>query len=189
MKPKSKYDVVIVGSGLGGLVSAVILAKEGYSVCVLEKNQQYGGNLQTFVRDKSIFDTGVHYIGSLNKGQNLYKYFNYLGIMEELALKKMDEEAFDVITFDDDENEYNYAQGYERFSKSLIKDFPEEAGAIKAYCEKIKETCDKFPLYRLKLGRPYADGVFRLQIREFLESITNNKRLQAVLAGTNFLYA
>lgn len=189
MKPKSKYDVVIVGSGLGGLVSAVILAKEGYSVCVLEKNQQYGGNLQTFVRDKSIFDTGVHYIGSLNKGQNLYQYFNYLGIMEELALKKMDEEAFDVITFDDDENEYNYAQGYERFSKSLIKDFPEEAGAIKAYCEKIKETCDKFPLYRLKLGRPYADGVFKLQIREFLESITNNKRLQAVLAGTNFLYA
>src|SRR5690606_24047273 len=58
-----------------------------------------------------------------------------------------------------------------------------------AYCEKIEETCDKFPLYRLKLGRPYADGVFRLQIREFLESITNNKRLQAVLAGSNFLYA
>ena len=51
-----KYDVVIIGSGLGGLVSAVILAKEGKSVCVLEKNNQYGGNLQTFVRDKTIFD-------------------------------------------------------------------------------------------------------------------------------------
>ncbi|HLV13903.1 MAG TPA: NAD(P)/FAD-dependent oxidoreductase [Xanthomarina sp.] len=189
MKPKSKYDVVIVGSGLGGLVSAVILAKEGYKVCVLEKNQQYGGNLQTFVRDKSIFDTGVHYIGSLDQGQNLYQYFNYLGIMDELALKKMDEESFDVITFDDDNKEYNYAQGYEKFSKNLIEDFPEEAKAIHAYCDKIKETCDKFPLYRLKLGRPYADGVFKLQIREFLESITDNKRLQAVLAGTNFLYA
>ena len=189
MKPKSTYEVVIVGSGLGGLVSAVIFAKEGYSVCVLEKNQQYGGNLQTFVRDKSIFDTGVHYIGSLSKGQNLHQYFHYLGIMEDLALKKMDEDAFDSITFDDDQKEYNYAQGKEKFIASLIADFPEEALAIHSYYQKIKDTCDKFPLYRLKQGRPYADGVFKLQIREFLESITSNKRLQAVLAGTNFLYA
>ena len=36
---KKKYDVVIIGSGLGGLVSSIILAKEGYSVCVLEKKQ------------------------------------------------------------------------------------------------------------------------------------------------------
>ncbi|EGV42910.1 NAD(P)/FAD-dependent oxidoreductase [Bizionia argentinensis JUB59] len=189
MKPKAHYDIVIVGSGLGGLVSAVILAKEGFSVCVLEKNQQFGGNLQTFARDKSIFDTGVHYIGSLSKGENLYQYFNYLGIMDDLVLKKMDEDSFDVISFDDDEKTYPYAQGFDRFKTELIKDFPEEAAAITTYCEKIKETCDKFPLYRLKPGRPYADGVFTLQVKSFLESITTNKRLQAVLAGSNFLYA
>ena len=38
---KVKYDIVIIGSGLGGLVSANILAREGYSVCVLEKNNQF----------------------------------------------------------------------------------------------------------------------------------------------------
>ena len=189
MKPKSKYEVVIVGSGLGGLVSAVILAKEGYSVCVLEKNQQFGGNLQTFSRDKSIFDTGVHYIGSLSKGQNLYQYFNYLGIMDDLSLKKMDENGFDIISFDDDEKEYPYAQGFENFKAQLLKDFPEEETAINAYYKEMQNTCDKFPLYRLQKGIPYADGVFRLQIKSFLESITSNKRLQAVLAGTNFLYA
>ncbi|MET0946661.1 MAG: FAD-dependent oxidoreductase, partial [Flavobacterium sp.] len=123
---KEHYDVVIVGSGLGGLVSAIILAKEGYSVCVLEKNNQYGGNLQTFVRDKTIFDTGIHYIGGLSEGQNLYKYFSYIGIMEHLNLKKMDEDAFDVISFDDDKTEYPYAQGYENFIKQLVKFFPEE---------------------------------------------------------------
>ena len=53
---KKTYDILIIGSGIGGLVSALILAKEGLKVCVLEKNNQYGGNLQTFSRDKLIFD-------------------------------------------------------------------------------------------------------------------------------------
>lgn len=189
MKPKSHYDIVIIGSGLGGLVSGVILAKEGFRVCVLEKNQQFGGNLQTFARDKSIFDTGVHYIGGLDQGQNLYQYFHYLGIMEGLNLHALDENAFDVITFDTDKKEYNYAQGYSKFIKSLIADFPEEEQAIRTYCKKIEETCDKFPLYRLKLGRPYSDGVFSQPAKAFIESLTNNKTLQAVLVGTNFLYA
>ncbi|OBX24359.1 MULTISPECIES: phytoene desaturase family protein [Bizionia] len=189
MKPKSHYDIVIIGSGLGGLVSAIIMAKEGYSVCVLEKNQQFGGNLQTFSRNKSIFDTGVHYIGSLGKGENLYQYFNYLGIMDGLSLKKMDEDGFDIISFDDDENAYPYAQGFDNFKTQLITYFPEESEAINTYCKQIQETCNAFPLYRLKPGRPYADGVFNLQVKSFLESITNNKRLQAVLAGSNFLYA
>jgi len=57
---------------MGGLVCANLLAAEGLKVCVLEKNNQAGGNLQTFVRDKLIFDSGVHYIGGLGKGQNLY---------------------------------------------------------------------------------------------------------------------
>ena len=72
---KEAYDIVIIGSGLGGLVSANFLAKEGYSVCVLEKNKQHGGNLQIFIRNKTIFDTGVHYIGGLDKGQTLYKIY------------------------------------------------------------------------------------------------------------------
>src|SRR5690554_1606547 len=132
-----KYDVVIVGSGLGGLVSAIILAKEGYKVCVLEKNQQFGGNLQTFSRDKVIFDTGVHYIGGLSEGQNLNRYFKYLEILDDISLKKMDEDAYDIITFDDDAKEYSHAQGYEDFSKSLIEQFPDEEEAINTYCQTI----------------------------------------------------
>ncbi|WP_294290689.1 FAD-dependent oxidoreductase, partial [uncultured Chryseobacterium sp.] len=47
---KKEFDILVIGSGLGGLVSALVLAKEGLKVCVLEKNNQYGGNLQTFSR-------------------------------------------------------------------------------------------------------------------------------------------
>ena len=39
----NKYDIIIIGSGLGGLQTAYILSKEGYNVCVLEKNHQFGG--------------------------------------------------------------------------------------------------------------------------------------------------
>ena len=39
----SKYDIIIIGSGLGGLECGAILSKEGYNVCVLEKNELFGG--------------------------------------------------------------------------------------------------------------------------------------------------
>lgn len=87
---QTPYDIIIIGSGLGGLLSAVLLAKEGKKVCVLEKNNQYGGNLQTFVRNKIIFDTGVHYAGSLHNKQILYRYFDYAGIATDLELERLD---------------------------------------------------------------------------------------------------
>lgn len=92
------YDVVIIGSGMGSLCCAYILAKEGKSVCVLEKNRQFGGSLQIYSRDKTVFETGLHYIGGLSEGQNLNTYFKYFGLMQELQLQKLDEDGYDVIS-------------------------------------------------------------------------------------------
>ena len=187
---KDKYDVVIIGSGLGGLVSANILARHGYRVCVLEKNSQYGGNLQTFVRDKNTFDTGVHYIGSLGEGENLHQYFKYLGIIDDLKLSKLDEECYDVITFGDDIKEYKHAQGYDAFAKSLTAQFPEEEKAINDYCYKIQEVCLNFPLYNLETSSEgYDINYLNVKISDYFDSITKNEKLKAVLAGSNFLYA
>ena len=186
---KEQYDVVIIGSGLGGLISAIILAKEGYSVCVLEKNNQYGGNLQTFVRDKTIFDTGIHYIGGLSEGQNLYKYFSYLGIMKELKLKKMDEDGLEIISFADENKEYPHAQGYDNFVRQLVKYFPEEEAAIVQYCENVASTCDSFPLYNLKWEGKYDSEKLAVNAKQYIDGLTDNKLLRAVLAGSNFLYA
>ena len=52
----NQFDIVVIGSGMGGLVCADILSREGYKVCVLEKNRQVGGSLQTYVRDKGIWN-------------------------------------------------------------------------------------------------------------------------------------
>jgi all-trans-retinol 13,14-reductase len=72
---KKTFDILVIGSGLGGLVSALVLAKEGLKVCVLEKNNQYGGNLQTFSRDKLIFDTGVHYLEDFQRAESSSVFF------------------------------------------------------------------------------------------------------------------
>lgn len=186
----NKFDVVVIGSGMGGLACATIVAKEGLKVCVLEKNKQIGGTLQTYARDKVIFDSGVHYVGGLEKGQNLYQLFQYLGIMNKIKIRKMDGDAFDTIAFGDDPKVYTYAQGYDQFIKVLIKDFPEDEEAIRKYCQAIKETCAKFPLYNLKSGNfMEKSSVLELDTKTFIESITSNVRLQNVLAGNNLLYA
>lgn len=186
----NRYDVVIIGSGIGGLVCGGILSREGYRVCILEKNRQIGGSLQTFSRDKEIFDSGVHYIGGLDKGQNLYQIFKYLGVMDKLKLQRMDENAFDEILISNDPKVYRQAQGYENFIRQLTNDFPEEEAAIRSYCNKIKDTCARFPLYNLRtngLAEEKAD-VLTEDTYSVISELTGNTKLQAVLAGNNALY-
>jgi all-trans-retinol 13,14-reductase len=188
---EKEYDFVIVGSGLGGLACAYILASEGFSVVVLEKNHQIGGHLQVYSRDKTIFDTGVHYMGSLNEGENLFQFFKYFGIMDKLKLKRMDDDRFDVIRFDDGK-EYSYAQGFEAFQETLTGYFPEEASAINTYCQKIRDVCAKFPLYNLRIGgESYQmdEELLKLNTHDYIASLTTNMRLRNVLAGSNLLYA
>lgn len=190
MKDLEKYEVVVIGSGLGGLLCANFLAMEGMRVCVVEKNKQFGGNLQTFSRNKQIFDTGVHYIGGLEKGQNLYQIFSYAGLMEKLRLKRMDD-GFDKIFEGDDEAERVQYQGWETFIHQLAKQFPDEEKAIQKYYDLVRETCSRFPLYTLTLqqGEKDKEEVLSLSAKKQIESITQNKKLQKLLAGNNLLYA
>src|SRR5690242_7667738 len=175
----NEYDVVIVGSGLGGLACGTILAKEGYKVIVLEKNKQIGGNLQTYVRDRVIFDSGVHYVGGLDKGQNMHQLFKYLGVVDKFKMQKLDEDGFDTIRFGDDPTVYKYAQGYDKFIKTMAGYFPEEEANIRRYCDEIKDVCSRFPLYNLRVGKGFEKiEVLGLDTQTFIESITSNKKLQ-----------
>ena len=186
-----QYDIVIIGSGMGGLVCGDILGREGNSICILEKNKRIGGCLQIYVRDRAIFDSGVHYLGGLAEGQNLYQLFKYMGIIDKLKLKRMEEAVFDKIIMSNDQKEYVFAQGYENFIQRLLVDFPNEEKALRLYCDKIQEVCSRFPLYNLREGGNFAEKaeVMEIDTQGFIESITNDTKLQAVLAGNNMLYA
>ena len=183
------YDFVIIGSGLGGLQCAYILADHGHSVCVLEKNQQLGGSLQVFSRDKTVFDTGVHYLPAMDEGQALHSYFKYFGLTETVKWKKMDAE-FDQISFDDG-SKFHHASSWNEFEKTLIADFPGEVSAIRSYSEAIQNAVKTFPLDNLDFNElDHTDNdLLDNSAKRFIDGLTQNEKLRAVLAGSNLLYA
>lgn len=75
-----KYDVVVIGSGLGGLECAYILSRAGLRVLVLEQGRQPGGCLQSYRRRGLAYDTGFHYVGGLDEGQPAAYRFHLPGI-------------------------------------------------------------------------------------------------------------
>ena len=188
---KESYDVVIIGSGLGGLLCGYVLAQEGKSVCILEKNAQIGGNLQTFKRDKAKFDSGVHYIGGLEKGQALYPFFRYFNLLDRVDKALLDKDAYDVISFEGDDILYPHGQGYENFIRQLLRHFPEEEAGLRKYCKEIQGICKKFEWYNLDVDYAETDemSTFSLSAKEVIDSCTGNPKLQKVLAGSNLLYA
>ncbi len=180
--------VIIVGSGLGGLLCGNILSKEGYRVIVLEKHSQIGGNLQTFKRNGCVFDTGMHYIGCMDEEQILHKIFSYLDITDKLKLRKLNKNAFDIIGFPD--KDYNYAMGFDNFENILTQYFFEEKRSIHEYVGRIKSVWDKLNIVNLR--DVSGDAKFyesqNVNTYDFLDSLFSNKRLKAVLAGNNLLY-
>ncbi|MFC1855513.1 phytoene desaturase family protein [Thermodesulfobacteriota bacterium] len=187
----SKYDVIIIGSGLGGLICGQILSKEGHNVCIVEKHHQIGGCLQTFKRDGCVFDTGMHYIGGLDEGQPLHQYFKFCGLMDKLNLRRMDDNAYEVIGFDGDDREYKYANGADNFARRMIEYFPKERDAIMKYSNKMADMCSSFPMYNIDNTRRFAfsDDYYRQNAYQYVDSITKDKKLQNVLFGTNIIYA
>jgi len=183
-----KYDVIIIGAGLGGLLAANILSREGYNVCLIEKNSQLGGCLQVFGRDHCIFNTGLNYTEALGEGQILNRYFKYFGIMEELPVKQLDKNCFELITFKD--QEYAFAQGHENFVETLSNQFPSERSNLKKYISQLATVSNQFPLYNIDAPLDFNTNLFEgPSAYDYLSSVTSNSDLQQVLAGTNLLYA
>ena len=121
-----RFDVAIIGGGLGGLQCGYILSKKGLEVCILEQNNLLGGCLQSFVRragstgkmsdngnmaNIAEFDTGLHYVGGLDEGQSLNTLFKYFNLMD-LPWQKMDANGFDEVVING--KSYMFANGYDQ---------------------------------------------------------------------------
>lgn len=132
-----RYDVIIVGSGLGGLECGYILARHGRRVLLLEQGRQPGGCLQSYRRGCQAFDTGFHYVGGLDEGQSLHAAFRYLGLLE-LPWHRLDAEGFDRVTLGG--RTFVFAEGYDAFVRRLADEFPAERAALRHYAEWLSRS-------------------------------------------------
>lgn len=190
-KNTDSYDVVIIGAGLGGLLCANILSREGFKVCVLEKNNRIGGSIQSFARNGVVFNTGLNFTESLGEGETLNRYFRYFGIFDRLKIRRMDMDAFEKISFSGDPLDYPFAQGKENFVEKLSGYFPSERENLNRYVQMMENVCNSFPLYALNNNpeESYKNQYLSINTYDYLKRVTPNTKLQHILAGINSLYA
>jgi all-trans-retinol 13,14-reductase len=194
----AECDVVVVGSGAGGLSAAVTVAESGHSCLLLEAMPSFGGYLNPFQRKGYTFDIGLHYVSTLTEGHGLWKALDALGIREEIEFIELDPDGFDRLVFPD--FEFAICKGKERLRARLIAEFPGEERGINRFFEVMEELnaamADTDALgggflkmlgYLLK--HPVMIKHSRIPYQALLDEVTSDVRLQAVLAGQSGTYA
>jgi len=94
-KQKNTYDVIVIGSGIGGLTAAGLLARSGKTVLVLERHDRPGGYAHSFRRKRYTFEAGVHLtsgcgFGGYRGGQVIRKVLQSLDVSEQVEFIRVD---------------------------------------------------------------------------------------------------
>lgn len=192
-KVDDHYDAIFIGSGLGSLTAAAVLAKEGKKSLVLERHYTAGGFTHVFKRRGYEWDVGIHYIGEVHReGTVLRKLFDYI-TNGELKWAEMGE-VYDRIVIGD--KIYDFVKGVQNFKEKLIEHFPNDAQAIEDYVNKVFEVSKASRTFYLEKALPpmvskVSGGMMRngflkyasRTTQEVLEEITDNQELIKVLTG------
>ncbi len=193
-QPDSAYDAIVVGSGIGGLAAAALLAKHaGKKVLVLEQHYTAGGYTHTFQRNGFEWDVGVHYIGDVGHPRAPLRV-----LLDDMASEPIEwasmGDVYDRIVLG--EEVFDFPAGRENFVEAIAARFPGEREAIEHYVELVDEAQRATKLFFAERALPPAvaklvGGAMRRKLeriasrttREVLEKLTSNQRLIAVLTG------
>ncbi len=136
----SQWDVIVIGSGIGGLSAAAALARDDKRVLVLERHTQLGGLTQSFERNGYRFNVGVHYIGGAGETDGrsgaAKKVFDALtphGIPMASMGPVYDRVHFPGMTID-------FEHPAERLVQNLKARFPADASGIDRYFESMRSA-------------------------------------------------
>lgn len=187
-------DAIVIGSGMGGLAAAAILARtRGMRVLVLERHWRAGGFTHTFSRPGGFtWDVGVHYVGADLVRPGLAHDAFQVTTGGNVSWTRMPD-PFERLVFPGFELEVH--AGRERFADDLARTFPAEAKAIRAYLDDVRRVAGVTTLLGMRGTAPAAivaatrlvlGGRLRLArrtTREVLEARFRDPRLKAVLGA------
>jgi phytoene dehydrogenase-like protein len=190
----AKYDAIIVGSGIGGLVAATRLVQENRKVLLLEASSDFGGYIRPVVSGQYIFDLGVHYLGMLGPGEPFRELLDKLGL-HQLEFVELNPDALDRYVFPG--YQFDFCKGKDRLSERLIRDFPGESRGIRRFLDLAVRIYDASTPGELAKGglrswlkyflrHPLMLKYGRVGYQSFLDGITGDTRLQAVLSAPLF---
>jgi phytoene dehydrogenase-like protein len=133
-----KFDAIVIGSGAGGLSTALCLARSGQNVLVLEQHYVPGGWCHTFTLNGQRFSPGVHYIGLLDEGQSTNELYKGLGIANDLTFFRMNKNGYDHCIIGN--QKFDLPAGIDNLQSKLIESFPKEEKNIKEYLSLIQKV-------------------------------------------------
>ena len=190
---EKNFDVIIIGSGLGGLTTAALLARSGKKVLILERHFVPGGFTHMFKRKHYLWDVGLHYVGQVNDiNTALRKAFDYL-TDGRLKWAKMDT-TYDKAIIGG--KEFHFVEGRENQIDELLKHFPQEEKAIRSYFEILKGMSSATPMFFGEKSMPpflswFVGHFLRKKFNklsdkttyEALKTLTQNEELISVLCA------
>lgn len=191
---ESNYDAVVIGSGIGGLTVAALLARYAAKrVLVLERHYVAGGFTHTFQRPGYEWDVGLHYIGEVQHPEmTMRRAFDHL-TEKRLQWNPMPE-IYDRFRIGGDA--YEFPSGIENFRTQLKTYFPAEEAAIDRYLALILAASKASMMYFAEKAIPapvasLLGGWLRSKYlkyagrttSEVLGELTNNPELIGVLTG------
>ena len=141
-----KQKVLVIGSGIGGLSTGIILAKLGFEVTVIEKNRQPGGMMRSYTRRGVHCNVGLHYLGALDRGQILRRCFDFLDITDQLPLIRMGVDGpVDRYLFTGNHlgiDSFDVPTGFEPYEAGLNAAFPTQRTQVAALMTRLRRGAD-----------------------------------------------
>jgi phytoene dehydrogenase-like protein len=188
----NQYDAIVIGSGIGGLAVASILAqKEKKKVLVLERHFRAGGFTHEFTRKHYHWDVGVHYVGDMQEGGMMRRLFDVI-TDSKVDWEKMNE-PFEKFVYPD--FTFPVFGNEERFIADLIEKFPAEEAAIRKYVADAKRAASWFGRHiTMKSLPPFLDKLTHLvdslglssalmTTKQYFEEHFKDQKLRALLAS------
>lgn len=157
----SELDAVVVGSGMGGLTTAALMALAGKRVLVLEQHDRAGGCTHAFVEKGYEFDVGIHYVGEMGISRKKRKHgmatASTRRLLDQITAGQLQwtplKDAFDVVTIGDGVSSpirrYPLPSGLDNLAAFLIEKFPSEKVGIEEFfrlCRRVDESMDNFAI-------------------------------------------